>query len=376
MKEERVNFIFINSGNNTIIINVKKETTIQELINEYYERMEKGNLADENIEKTYFIYNAESINYKDNKETVESFFENKYQIVINVYRLEYNKSYRDYIKTRTIKDNIYTCVDEAKVTIYGKEKLVAVKRIKKERLKEDIMEDLCTTIVTKDDFKPKIAKFNKEIIYMQLCHCENSVEIYDYYDTKDEFVIIMELCDDTLLNVLANTENGFSIAKIKEILLQLNNAFKIMHKNKISHRDIKLNNILVKYLNKDNTEFKVLLSDYGISNQLNQLTTKFQTQIGTRIIMAPEILKGEKYNDKCDWWSLGVNIYKLKTKNFPYKSKGNVDNEILKQIREKGQTVLNNIPDGNLKNLLSRLLVEDPQKRISWEEYFEHEFFK
>ena len=42
-----------------------------------------------------------------------------------------------------------------------------------------------------------------------------------------------------------------------------------MHKNKISHRDIKLNNILVKYLNGDKTEFKVLLSDYGISNQLN-----------------------------------------------------------------------------------------------------------
>ena len=208
---------------------------------------------------------------------------------------------------------------------------------------------------------------------MQLCYCPNSVQIYDYYDTKDEFVIIMELCDETLLNVLANTVNGFSVVKIKEILLQLNNAFKIMNKNKISHRDIKLNNILVKYLNNEHTEFKVLLSDYGISNQLNELITSFKTHIGTRIIMAPEILKGEKYNDKCDLWSLGVNIYKLKTKDFPYK--GNVDNDILKEIREKGQTVLNNINDESLRNLLSRLLVENPQERISWDEYFEHEFF-
>ena len=91
--------------------------------------------------------------------------------------------------------------------------------------------------------------------------------------------------------------------------------------------------------------------------------------------MAPEILKGEKYNDKCDLWSLGVNIYKLKTKNYPYKGKVKVDNDILKQIREIGQTVLENIPDKNLNNLLSRLLVEDPQERISWDEYFEHEFF-
>ena len=209
---------------------------------------------------------------------------------------------------------------------------------------------------------------------MQLCHCENSVEIYDYYDTKDEFVIVMELCDDTLHNVLANTENGFSVAKIKEILLQLNNAFKIMHENKISHRDIKLNNILVKYLNNEHTDFKVLLSDYGISNQLNELITSFNTHIGTRIYMAPEILKGEKYNDKCDLWSLGVNIYKLKTKDFPYK--GKVDNEILKQIRENGQKVLDNINDGTLRNLLSKLLVENPETRISWEQYFEHEFFR
>ena len=376
MEKEIINIIFNNFGKN-ISLSLKKGTTIQELINQYYEKIEKGNLVDENIEKTYFIYNNQTIIYKDNKETIESFFGNKIQIFINVLRLEYDKSYSDYVKTRTIKDNIYTCVDEAKIKIQdNKEILVAVKKIKKERIKEDLKEDLCTTIITKEDFKPNIEKFNKELMYMKLCHCENSVGIYDYYDTKDEFVIIMELCDDTLLNLLAQTESGFSVEKIKDILLQLNNAFKIMHKNKISHRDIKLNNILVKYINKENNEFKVLLSDYGISNQLNNLTTSFKTHIGTRIIMAPEILKGQKYNDKCDLWSLGVNIYKLKTKEFPYKSKGNIDSEILEQIHLKGKTVLDKIPDEKLKNLLSRLLEENPQDRISWDEYFEHEFFE
>ena len=33
---------------------------------------------------------------------------------------------------------------------------------------------------------------------MQLCHCENSVEVYDYFDTKKDFIIVMELCDSTL----------------------------------------------------------------------------------------------------------------------------------------------------------------------------------
>ena len=369
MDDNKILFIF----NNELIyitLRVNKETTIEELINQYFEKMGKGNLVDENIEKTYFLYNCESIDYKNNKKTVSSYFNNFTQISINVRRFEYNKKFRDYKKTRTIKDNIYTCVDEAKV----EGQLVAVKKIKKERIKEDIKEDLCTTFVTKEDFKPHVDNFNKELLYMQLCNCENTVEIYDYYDTEEEFVIIMELCDDTLLNELAKTENGFSIEEIRNILIQLNNAFKIMHKNKISHRDIKLNNILIKYLDKKKSKFKVLLSDFGISNQLDVLTTHFKTKIGTRIIMAPEILKGEIYNDKCDLWSLGVNIYKLKTKTFPYK--GKVDIDIINQINKIGLKVENNIHDSQLKNLLSRLLVVNPEKRISWDEYFKHEFFK
>ena len=111
MKESKINIVFYNNYKKIPLI-VKKETTIQELINQYFEKMEKANLIDENIEKTYFIYNGKSIHYKDNKETVETFFDNKYFIEIYVCRLDYGKNYRDYIKTRTIKDNIYTCVDE------------------------------------------------------------------------------------------------------------------------------------------------------------------------------------------------------------------------------------------------------------------------
>ena len=79
----------------------------------------------------------------------------------------------------------------------------------------------------------------------------------------------MELCDDTLFHELAKTKNGFNSKEIREILLQLNNVFRIMNENNIVHRDIKLQNILIKYLNKEKTKFKVLLSDYGVSNQLS-----------------------------------------------------------------------------------------------------------
>ena len=56
------------------------------------------------------------------------------------------------------------------------------------------------------------------------------------------------------------------------------------------------------------------------------MTKKYKTHAGTQIIMAPEILSGKEYNNKCDLWSLGVIIYQLYTKKPPYT--GRFDNEI------------------------------------------------
>ena len=150
-----------------------------------------------------------------------------------------------------------------------------------------------------------------------------------------------------------------------------------MNEKLIAHRDIKLNNILIKYTNKEKTKFKVLLSDYGVSNRLSSLSRKLLTHAGNQLIMAPEILNAKPYNQKCDLWSLGVNIYLLYSKQFPYKG-GLAEKDILIEIEQKGQSVLDFIPEKDkiLKDLLSKMLVQDPEKRISWEEYFNHPFFK
>ena len=49
------------------------------------------------------------------------------------------------------------------------------------------------------------------------------------------------------LNELKKRRKGFSAKEIKFIMSQLNNAFKIMDENKIIHRDLKIENILIKY---------------------------------------------------------------------------------------------------------------------------------
>ena len=118
----------------------------------------------------------------------------------------------------------------------------------------------------------------------------------------------MELCDNSLQKILDEKKEGYTCEEIYIIINQLNNTFKIMNENKIIHRDIKLDNIVVKYNNENKNSdinFIVKLTDYGMSKNL--INTIGKTYAGTPLTMAPEILEGEgkvDYDNKCDLWSI------------------------------------------------------------------------
>ena len=364
------NFIFKVEPEDIIIV-VKRETKLNHLFNEYFNRIQKPNLTLKNIDNIYFLINGKIITNK-NEETIESFFKNNISSTFLVEVVNGKSHYLNYETIKVIKQTNYSSIYEAKVDYLNEP--VAIKKINKEKIKEKIKEERIILEVTNEDFRPFIENFNIEIENMQKCQCENSVTIYDYYETEEDFIIIMELCHETLYDLLCKKENGFNNEEIKNILKQLNNTFKKMNYYNISHRDIKLNNILVKYLNSEKTEYKILLSDYGAGNQLYSTKTYFETYIGTKLTMAPEILDGQKYNDKCDLWSLGVIIYQLYTKKMPYE--GDVDKAILNEINNKGLSILDAIDEKDkiLKDLLTQLLQKDPEKRISWENYYKHPF--
>lgn len=87
--------------------------------------------------------------------------------------------------------------------------------------------------------------------------------------------------------------------------------------------------------------------------------------------MAPEIMKNQKYDSKVDLWSVGVIIYQLLFNKLPYP--GYKEEAILEKIKNK--VPYKQPEDPKLRDLLNKLLVEDPNKRLSWEEYFNHPFF-
>lgn len=78
----------------------------------------------------------------------------------------------------------------------------------------------------------------------------NSVQFYECYDTENEYAIVMELCDDNLHNMLIKKPKGLNCDEVLDITKQLKNTFKILSAKSIVHRDLKLENILIKYIDK------------------------------------------------------------------------------------------------------------------------------
>ena len=129
--------------------------------------------------------------------------------------------------------------------------------------------------------------FKEELDNMKLMNeYKNSVEYFGYFEYKNFIYLIMELCNYSLAQKIKNKK--LNIKEIKEILEQLNNVFKIMHKKSIIHRDIKPENILIKKL--ENNKYLYKLTDYGFSKRLTQ-SNKASTYAGTDDYIAPEIIK-------------------------------------------------------------------------------------
>ena len=256
----------------------------------------------------------------------------------------------------------------------------AVKVIKLDELRNSIMMESGLENL-EENLNSYIDDYIKEYEIMKLCseNNVNSVKCYEYFQNDETFAIVMELCDqnlDQMLNEkLKKCKEGFKPIEIYEIMKQLNNAFKNMVEKKVIHRDLKLENILVKYNDKEHNNFTLKLSDYGCSRRLDSLSrNKCSTNVGTLIYTAPEILNRELYNYKVDLWSIGIILYRLRFVKTLFI--GETEVALLNKIFSFKKSSLNSTGNKELDDLITILIEKEPTKRASWNEYFEHPFFK
>ena len=257
-----------------------------------------------------------------------------------------NDIWNKYIKKEILAITSYSKIYKGEIRKSGN--YVAIKEINKERF----------TLYTKLTFKKKeqMKQLNHKIII-------------ETYDTKEYFYIVLKLFMTNLENYLKLRGEGLSIEEVYEILKQLENSFKNIQKEKLLFIDLKPSNILIS-LNKINKTI-IELSKYGNYGKINSYTKSDLKSINS-YTLSPEIMIGEEKNSKSDIWSLGIIIYYMLNNKYPYQ--GLTESAIYKDICSNKK--LDKTDDEDLNDLVNKMLIVDLKDRISWDNYFEHPFFK
>ena len=191
-----------------------------------------------------------------------------------------------------------------------------------------------------------------EINLMKNIYSCYSIKLIDNFIDEKFYYIVMELCDDNLNNYVKKNKGKLNIELIQKILIQLNDVLRFMKIKKINHRDIKPQNILIKYINQN--DFIIKLTDYGLVKKLNS-KSYFSSDVGTDIFKAPEVINN-KYDYKADLYSIGIVLYYLYFGEYPINK------------------IKNNYNNNEIKDLINKLIEKDYNKIIDWNNYINHPF--
>jgi len=189
-------------------------------------------------------------------------------------------------------------------------------------------------IVDKDDV-PDAAQFDSEVeIHASLDH-PNIVRIYEMFEEEARLSIVMELCRGGDLCDAVEKRGGIcSEGEAKHIFWQVMQAVHYMHCQGLAHRDLKLDNFLIRDQEVSLSTCTVKLIDFGLAGRFFEMgRPSFLTICGTPEYMAPEILGKAPYNEKCDVWSCGVILYTLLSGDMPFR--GDTSEELMRNLKKK-----------------------------------------
>jgi serine/threonine-protein kinase CHEK2 len=179
-----------------------------------------------------------------------------------------------------------------------------------------VKKEMNPMVKNRDDVNEKIIN---EVNIMRSLNNIHVLGLIDSFATDSNIIIVMEYLEgrDLLHRITKHNPKRTYLNEndAKYYFLQICRGLKYLHDSKITHRDIKPDNIL---LVSNDTDSLVKISDFGLSKIIAEADMK--TVCGTQLYVAPEILKnGNKgYSNKVDIWSLGCLLFAMLSGSVPF----------------------------------------------------------
>ncbi|KAI1299877.1 kinase-like protein [Xylaria venustula] len=192
----------------------------------------------------------------------------------------------------------------------------------------------------------------------------NILKLYGHFHDSKRIFLILEFAGQGELYKHLRKAQRFPEWKAAQYISQMAYALRYLHRKHVIHRDIKPENILV------GIHGEIKISDFGWS--VHAPSNRRTTQCGTLDYLPPEMVRPRSsdisYDEKVDIWSLGVLMYEFLVGEAPFE-----DTPALTTRRiGKGDMKIPAYVSVEARDLIKKLLVVDPIRRLPLEEVQQH----
>ncbi|KAK9820795.1 hypothetical protein WJX74_004813 [Apatococcus lobatus] len=211
-----------------------------------------------------------------------------------------------------------------------------------------------------------IRNLRQEIEILRRLRHENIIQMLDSFETKTDFCVVTELGHGELFEILED-DRDLPEEVVQGIAKQLVRALDYLHSNRIIHRDMKPQNILI------GANGVVQLCDFGFARAMSCNTMVLTSIKGTPLYMAPELVQEQPYNHTVDLWSLGVILYELFVGQPPFYTNSiySLINLIVKDPVKYPSSM-----SADFRSFLKGLLNKRPSDRLDWPALMDHPFVR